>query len=215
MIPESANIGVIGLRVPSALAYRHLAIRLVSTACKMALGDDGSGTPSGGESDFEAEVVSAFGEAFNNVAVHGFSGLIPRPVQIEVDWNDEQLTVVMIDEGRTFDPERVSPPDLDALPERGMGLFIMQTCMDEVDYRPGPPNVLRMTKLRRREALLPSLPSADPASGEHHVAALAPDEPEERGSGVDLIAPANGGCTALRASVAARMAEGEESSRRR
>jgi serine/threonine-protein kinase RsbW len=189
------NIGVIGLRVPSALAYRHLAIRVVSTACKMALGDDGSGASPSGESDFEAEVVSAVGEAFNNIAVHGFRELAPRSVQIEVDWNDERLTVVMIDEGRTFDPSQITPPDLEALPERGMGLFIMQTCMDEIDYRPGPPNVLRMHKLRRREALLPSLPNADPASGEIRVAGLAPDEPEERGSGVDLITPAMPGCT--------------------
>jgi serine/threonine-protein kinase RsbW len=144
-------VGVIGLRVPGALAYRHLAIRLVSTACKIALDGDG-------DDAFEPEVVSAFGEAFNNVAVHGHHGIEPSPVQIEVGWDEERLVITMIDGGRTFDPAAVAPPVLDELPERGMGLFIMSQCMDEVDYRPGPPNVLRLVKLRRRTGVLPPPP---------------------------------------------------------
>lgn len=139
-------MGVIGLRVPGALAYRYLAIRLVSTACKMALESDMDDEDS---EDFEPEVVSAFGEAFNNVAVHGYAGGTPGPVHIEVDWDAERLVITMIDAGRAFDPTSVAPPRLEELPERGMGLFIMKSCMDEVDYQPGPPNVLRLVKLRR------------------------------------------------------------------
>jgi serine/threonine-protein kinase RsbW len=155
---------VIGLRVPGAVGYRHIAIRLVSTACKMAL----EAEPTEADDDFEAEVVSAFGEAFNNIAVHGFQGMAPQPVQIEVDWDDEQLVITFVDNGHIFDPAMVAPPDLDSLPEHGMGLFIMRSCMDQVDYRPGPPNVLRLVKLRGHR---------------------------DRGSGVDLIAPANQSCT--------------------
>jgi len=112
----------------------------------MALGSDR--TPSGMVSDFEVDVISAFGEAFNNIAVHGFRGLAPQPIQIDVNWNDEQLVITCVDLGHAFDPESVALPDLDDLPEHGMGLFLMRTCMDEVDYRPGPPNVLRLVKLR-------------------------------------------------------------------
>jgi serine/threonine-protein kinase RsbW len=118
----------------------------------MAVGDGASGAD---EPDLEAEVVSAVGEAFNNIVLHGFRGLPPRPLQIEVDWSDERLTVTLTDEGETFDPSVVTPPDLDALPEHGMGIFIMRACMDEIDYRPGPPNITRLVKLRRRR-------SADP-----------------------------------------------------
>ena len=43
-----------------------------------------------------------------------------------------------------------SSPDLDALPESGMGIYIIKSFMDEVTYRssdrPGAPNVLSMTK---------------------------------------------------------------------
>jgi serine/threonine-protein kinase RsbW len=148
---RDADVSVIGLRVPGAIAYRHLAIRLVSTACKMALeSDQESPQAPSADGDFEAEVVSAFGEAFNNIAVHGFRDRAPEPVQIDVDWDDEKLVITFVDNGHVFDPETVAPPDLDELPEHGMGLFIMRSCMDEVDYRPGPPNVLRLVKLRAR-----------------------------------------------------------------
>lgn len=137
--------GVIGLHVPGVLAYRHLAIRLVSAACKMADPSDADDETS----DFEAEVISAVGEAFNNIALHGYAGMTPGPVQIEADWDARRLVITMIDEGRTFDPAGAAPPNLEEPSERGMGLFIMTRCMDEIDYQPGPPNVLRLVKLRR------------------------------------------------------------------
>jgi len=229
--------GVIGLRVPGSLAYRHLAIRLVSTACKMALEDRADSSVSSAD-DFEAEVVSAFGEAFNNIAVHGFRGVTPEPVQIEVDWDEDSLVITFVDTGRTFDPARVAPPDLDALPEHGMGLFIIKSAMDEVDYRPGPPNVLRLTKrYRQRNIILPvpiggaggiSVGPDDPdamasSGGDGGMAAMegAPRPPAngslaegDRGSGVEFIAPAAESCIvdAMGRRPADRMAE---SSRRR
>lgn len=98
---------------------------------------------------FEAQVVSAFGEAFNNIAVHAYRNGEPGPVHVEVDWDDAKLVITLIDLGETFDPATVKAPNLDDLPESGMGLYIMHSCMDEVDYRAGPPNVLRMVKLRK------------------------------------------------------------------
>ena len=142
-VPE--RWGAIGLRVPGALAYRHLAIRLVSTACKMAL----EGDPDNGDDDqFEAEVTSAFGEALNNIALHAYGNGVRGQVQVEVEWNERELGVTLVDSGQTFDPKTVASPNLDALPENGLGLFIIGQCVDVVDYRPGPPNVLRLVKRR-------------------------------------------------------------------
>jgi serine/threonine-protein kinase RsbW len=210
--------GVIGLRVPGALAYRHLAIRVVTAACKMAL-EELAGSSVSGTDDFEAEVVSAFGEAFNNIAVHGFRGRTPEPVQIDVDWDDERLVITLVDSGRTFDPTAVAPPDLDELPEHGMGLFIIKSAMDEVDYRPGPPNVLRLIKRHvRREGILPgggeggsgALPRPPPGrAGEHaHPPGGEASPPAitgargaaealtqgDRTSGVEFIAPVGESC---------------------
>ena len=158
--------GVIGLRVPGTLAYRHLAVRLVTTACRVALGVERADTSDASDvdDDFTHEVVSAFGEAFNNIALHGYRDVTPGAIHIEVEWDEDRLVIVVLDTGRTFDLDSVSLPDLDAMQESGMGVFIMRSCMDEVDYRPGPPNVLRLVKLRAR-----------------------------RGSGIDLVAGHDGG----------------------
>src|SRR5262245_15305842 len=98
--------------------------------------------------EFEAQAVSAFGEAFNNVAIHGFRDLAPGSVDIEISWTQEQIVIEMSDSGRTFDPDAAPPPALDELPEGGMGVFIMRSFMDEVEYKAGPPNVLRLIKRR-------------------------------------------------------------------
>ena len=39
-----------------------------------------------------------------------------------------------------------SYPDLESLPESGLGIFIIKSFMDQVVYRPGAPNLLEMTK---------------------------------------------------------------------
>jgi anti-sigma regulatory factor (Ser/Thr protein kinase) len=93
-------------------------------------------------------VVSAFGEAFNNVAIHGFRGQPPGSVDIEISWTEEQIVIQMSDSGRSFDPDAVPELALDDLPEGGMGIFIMRSFMDEIEYEAGPPNVLRMVKRR-------------------------------------------------------------------
>ena len=69
--------------------------------------------------EFEAQAVSAFGEAFNNVAIHGYRDLAPGNVDIEISWTQEQIVIEMSDSGRTFDPDATPPPALDELPEGG------------------------------------------------------------------------------------------------
>jgi serine/threonine-protein kinase RsbW len=104
-----------------------------------------------GGDEFEAQAVSAFGEAFNNVAIHGFRDLPPGNVDIEISWTKEQIIIQMTDSGRIFDPDATPLPALDELPEGGMGIFIMRSFMDEVEYKAGPPNVLRLIKRRGSE----------------------------------------------------------------
>lgn len=142
---------MIRLRVPGSLSYRTVALRVVSEACRMAQGreaDAGSGETS---DEFEAQAVSAFAEAFNNIAIHGFRGLAPGNVDIEISWSAEEIIIQMTDGGHSFDPDTVEPPALDELPEGGMGIFIMRSFMDAVEYTAGPPNVLRMVKRRSTE----------------------------------------------------------------
>ena len=134
---------MIFLRVPAALSYRDLVARAVSTACKVATGQEGSSTEVSAES--VSELVSAVGEAFNNAVIHAYAGG-PGQVAVEIEASGSLIEVTVIDEGQTFDLAAVPPPDLASLPESGMGLYIIRSFVDELSYTPGPPNVLRMRK---------------------------------------------------------------------
>lgn len=102
-------------------------------------------------SDAAHRVISAFVEAFNNAVKHAYRGrTTPGPIEVELLISPERLRLRVIDEGNSFKPENVPEPDLDALPEGGMGLFIMRSFMDSVEYhREGARNVLTMEKALR------------------------------------------------------------------
>jgi serine/threonine-protein kinase RsbW len=134
---------VIRLRVPGALKYRDLAVRAVAAACKLVGPRDGDARKG---HEFDDQVISAFGEAFNNAAIHSYRDRPLGDVDIEIDLGAEHITIRVIDHGNSFDFSDVPEPDLDTLPESGLGIFIIRSFMDEVKYQAGAPNVLSMTK---------------------------------------------------------------------
>lgn len=113
----------------------------MSAACKLV-------TPGPHESawqDFHAQVISAVGEAFNNVVLHAYAGRSDGPVDMRIETAKQQIRIEIRDWGSSFDPGAVPPPALDDLPESGLGLFIMQSFM-KLKYRPGRPNRLTLEK---------------------------------------------------------------------
>jgi serine/threonine-protein kinase RsbW len=93
-------------------------------------------------------VISAVGEAFNNVAIHGYAGRDDGPVDLRIETSRGQIRIELRDWGSSFNPKEVAPPQLETLPESGLGLFIMQSFMD-LAYRPGRtgrPNLLTLSK---------------------------------------------------------------------
>jgi serine/threonine-protein kinase RsbW len=144
-------VATIRLQVPGVLQFRDLCIRVVAAACKLV---PARGTvASEAYASFDDEVISAFGEAFNNAAIHSYRGQPAGRVDIEIDVANDHITLRICDYGRSFDPTAVLDPDLDSLPESGLGLYIMRSFMDTVLYQAGAPNVLSMTKhLRAADA---------------------------------------------------------------
>jgi serine/threonine-protein kinase RsbW len=65
---------------------------------------------------------------------------------MDIELGQGAMTVRMADYGSSFDPTVVPSPDLDTLPESGLGLFIIRSFMDSVSYEPGRPNVLVLVK---------------------------------------------------------------------
>lgn len=134
-------VGVIRLELPGELRYRHVVLRTVAVACKAAaIGDSAAATT------FVSQVVTAVGEAFNNVVLHGYSGDRIGTVRLAVEIGTGFVRLIIEDMGESWDPLQVRAPNLEALPESGMGVFIMRSFMDDVAYRAGRPNVLTMTK---------------------------------------------------------------------
>lgn len=134
---------MIELRITASFDYRDLVTRAVATGCKvaMAVRDDDEAL-----TELSNAMVSVVGEAFNNVVEHAYEGRDDGEVTITIRPDEGFLEVQMRDEGRSFAFDDAPEPDLAALPESGMGVYIMRQLADEVTYVPGPPNVLTMRK---------------------------------------------------------------------
>jgi serine/threonine-protein kinase RsbW len=136
---------MIRLNVPCSLRYRDVAMRLVAAACKLVQ-TGGAATSDGAvDPEFDRHVISAFGEAFNNVVLHGASPP-GSDVEIEIEPEPSRITIRLKDHGRSIDLSSVPSPSFDDLPESGMGVYIILSCMDRVTYAPGRPNVLTMIR---------------------------------------------------------------------
>jgi anti-sigma regulatory factor (Ser/Thr protein kinase) len=152
---------VIRLTIPAELRFRDVAIRAVAEACRLvgrprtAEGSFTSATTTQTldlSDRFAAEIVSAVSEIINNIAIHGYAGSGLGEIALEITVARDHLAIQITDQGTAFDPSEVPAPELDALPERGMGIHIAKACVDQLDYTPGPPNVWCLKKYRNPRA---------------------------------------------------------------
>ncbi len=106
--------------------------------------------PSRDSHEFDDKVVSAVGEAFNNVAIHAYRDRPAGIVHLEFEIDDRSITIHLKDDGGGFDLSEARAPNLETLPESNMGLYIVRSFMDQVTYRRGKPpehpNVLTLIK---------------------------------------------------------------------
>jgi anti-sigma regulatory factor (Ser/Thr protein kinase) len=147
----------IGIKLLGILEHRDVALRAVSAACKLV-----APAPHGSAwHEFHAEVISAVGEAFNNVVIHAYQGRTDGMIDLRIRTEPGRIRVDMRDWGTSFDPQSVPSPTLDTLPESGLGLFIMQSFMD-LAYRRGRPNLLTLTKQLPRHPRTAAPPAEGP-----------------------------------------------------
>jgi serine/threonine-protein kinase RsbW len=135
--PKDGSITRVSFRLKATLDHRPLAIDLVSTLVSHVRAADRM---------FRHEIVTAFGEAFNNIVIHGYCDIADGVLEVEADIGTDAMTLRLIDVGKAVDFGGLRPPDLDSMPERGMGVFMIHALVDEVVYRGGQPNVLSLTK---------------------------------------------------------------------
>jgi anti-sigma regulatory factor (Ser/Thr protein kinase) len=82
-----------------------------------------------------ADIESAVGEALANAVEHG-----RRPhgtLHVQASLNGADLEVSVTDDGPGFAPGPIRPKHPVTLAPRGYGLFIIQSVMDDVEFRDG------------------------------------------------------------------------------
>ena len=103
---------------------------------------------------YSHKIVNAFklaiDEAATNIIRHAYRDKDGH-ITIRGIVKKKSLTIVLIDQGTYFDPNRVKEPDLkryiDIGKKGGLGIFIMRKLMDDIDYRKTEEgNELRITK---------------------------------------------------------------------
>ncbi|HEV3192047.1 MAG TPA: ATP-binding protein [Polyangiaceae bacterium] len=145
------KMDIVRFSVPGTLSYRDVVLRVVASACRLGRSGAGGAQEPGHQAraeDFDDKVVSAVGEAFNNIALHAYAGVCGE-AKLELGFEPDGLTVRLLDTGESFNPSAELGQNLETLRESRMGLEIILSCMDEVTYVPGgptTPNVLTMTK---------------------------------------------------------------------
>jgi serine/threonine-protein kinase RsbW len=105
------------------------------------------------------EIELSVVEAVNNAIEHAYQRSEDGLVEVKLEGDDRRLLIEVCDTGRRMPPGtlgQVRPPeveveDLAALPEGGMGLYIVTQLMDDVRYeRRAGKNVLIMERRRDR-----------------------------------------------------------------
>ena len=79
-------------------------------------------------------------EAVNNAIVHAYRRQLGFQVEAEITLHQDRISFEISDFGtaiQEFAPRTLEfdPEELASIPESGMGLFIIETIMDEVSYR--------------------------------------------------------------------------------
>ena len=131
------------LRIPSQTDNLELIREFVSrVADKVGFNEDDIG-----------KIELACDEACTNVIKHAYdrkNGKKSLDVLIKVDF--DKFILVVTDHGKGFDPKKIKLPHMDEylaeLKVGGLGIYLMKTLMDEVDYdiQPGVKNQVRMVK---------------------------------------------------------------------
>ncbi len=99
----------------------------------------------------------AVGEICNNVIKHAYGGEPGHPIAIALSVFGDRFVINVEDEGAPYDPRGYAPPDLDSVPESGMGLFLVRRSVDEVEFDTARPRGTRWTLVKYRAKPAPPL----------------------------------------------------------
>lgn len=81
----------------------------------------------------------AVDEACTNIITHGYAGMDPGSIILDLEMDSKKLILSLTDFGHSFEPDSTDVPNVEApIEERqmgGFGLFFIQQSVDRMDYR--------------------------------------------------------------------------------
>lgn len=135
--------GEVEVTFPSQTRFVHMMTTLASTAATMAGFDD----------KVAGKVAIATDEAVTNVIRHAYKGKASNKIKLKVKVTKESLILEVLHSGEALKEDDVKLPIMEEYIKNkqvgGLGLFIINKFMDEVDYLVGEASGCRMTKYRK------------------------------------------------------------------
>ena len=140
------------LYLPADFNYLHLASEFTRGVCRLL-------PERVRDADFLYDIELAFSEACTNAMLHGKN---PKG-QIFINYKiyQDKFQISVKEQGKGFELDKVSPPNMEVPQEGGYGIFIIKLKMDAVHYQCGKKwNTLTMTKNYSSAGIIPSLKSS-------------------------------------------------------
>lgn len=136
--------GDILVTFPSQNQYVHMITTLASNAASIA----------GFDQSVAGKVAIATDEAVTNVIKHAYSGNPDKTITFRVEITPESMVIKIIHTGQALTKEAIKLPNMEQyIAEKkvgGLGLYIMNQFMDEVDFSTGKQHCCSMTKYRNK-----------------------------------------------------------------
>ncbi|OQY28674.1 MAG: hypothetical protein B6244_06415 [Candidatus Cloacimonetes bacterium 4572_55] len=132
------------IKVPSGSAYLELIRSFISLLMKKA-----------GFSESKVDQIElAVDEACSNVVKYAYDieKDKDRKIEIRVEVDRKKATITVRDHGKGFDPDTIYHPNMEEYLAKyksgGLGIYIMQSLMDEISYdvNPGRNTAVKMVK---------------------------------------------------------------------
>ena len=109
------------------------------------------------------QIKLAVDEALCNVVRHGYDRDVTKPIWLTLtpvadNGTIEGIRIVIEDEAKQIDPDKIKGRDLDEIRPGGLGVHIIREIMDEVVYAKRNPVGMRLTlvKSRNSDAMAPT-----------------------------------------------------------
>jgi serine/threonine-protein kinase RsbW len=105
------------------------------------------------DKSFASDVELCVSEACTNAIKYGRSAEKEDNISLYFQIHPDKLVIKVQDKGSGFNLNKLPAPDLESLPERGYGLYIIRSKMDDVQYsRTEKGNFLTMKKFFKRDS---------------------------------------------------------------